>query len=36
MKVKKTFETKRGLPFGAVSRRVELKIAIFENRFCGM
>lgn len=34
MKVKGTFETKRGLPSGAVSRRVKLKIVKFENRFC--
>lgn len=36
MKVKGTFETKRGLPSGAVSRRVKLKIVKFENRFCDM
>ncbi len=35
MKVKRTFETKRGLPFGAVSRRVivvSILSKLFKNR----
>lgn len=36
MKVKGTFETKRGLPSGAVSRRVKRQITFLVNRLCDM